>query len=111
MRVHIAWPILLALIAAVLLCALLYNRSGIPDYGESEPLYPTVAKFGRTLADSKTEDLASTINNLLLEDRFSAIQPYGVVFSNDPDTLVTIRVNKTFSFDIALDGTPKWIKN
>ena len=112
MRVHIAWPILFALIATVLLVSLLHQRSWMPDYAEAEPLYPNVAEFGRALAESKAgrSGAASTIRTLILEDRFRSLQPYGIVFSADPETLVTIRVNKTYSFDIAPDGTPKWNK-
>ena len=113
MRVHIAWPILIALIAAAFLASLIYQRSWIPDYAEAEALYPKVADFGRALVESKSGDTlkASTIRTLILEERFDLIQPYGVVFSGEPQTIVSIRVNKTFSFDIGSDGTPRWNKN
>jgi hypothetical protein len=113
MRVHVAWPIVIALIAAACLASLVYQRSWIPDYAEAEPLYPKVAEFGRALAESKSGDswTASTIKTLILEERFNSIQPYGVVFSDDPETIVSIRVNKTFSFDIGPDGAPRWNKN
>jgi hypothetical protein len=112
MRVHIAWPILFALIAAALFAILIYQRSWIPDYAEAEPLYPTVAEFGRALTESEAGEIGSdsAIRTLILEDRFRSIQPYGVVFSSNPETLVTIRVNKHYSFDIAPDGTAKWNK-
>jgi hypothetical protein len=113
MRVHIVWPIVIALIAAAFLAGLVYQRSWIPDYAEAEALYPEVAEFGRALAESKSGDslTASTIKTLLLEERFSLIQPHGVVFSDDPEMIVSIRVNKTFLFDIGPDGTPRWNKN
>lgn len=110
MRVHISWPILIAVLAAGLLAILIYERSWIPAYAEAEPLYPTVAEFGRALVDANAENpvAKSSEKELLLEDRFKAIRPYGVVYSADKETLVSIRVNHRFSFDIALDGTPRW---
>jgi hypothetical protein len=56
MRVHIVWPIVIALIAAAFLAGLVYQRSWIPDYAEAEALYPEVAEFGRALAESKSGD-------------------------------------------------------
>ena len=113
MRVHIAWPLIIALIAVALLANVVYQRSWILDYAEAEPLYPKVAEFGRALVEAKSGDklTASTIKTLILEERFNSIQQYGVVFSSDPETVVSIRVNKTFSFDISPDGAPRWNKN
>lgn len=113
MRVHIAWPIAIALIAGAFLASLIYQRSWIPDYAEAEPLYSKVAEFGRALAESNSGAslTASAIETLISEERFKAIQPYGVVFSNAPETIVSIRVNKTFSFDVGSDGATKWNKN
>ena len=109
MRVYVAWPISIALVAAILVAVVFYQRSWIPAYAEAEPLYPIVAEFGQVLAKSATSESlsASKIQATLLEDRFSAIQRCGVVFSTNPEIIVTIRVNDWFSFDIAPDGTPQ----
>ena len=112
MRVHIIWPTAFAFLAAILVATTLYQRSSISEYGEAEPLYPTVADFGDELAKLRAKQPISGayIENLLTDDRFAAIQPYGVVFSSDPELIVSIRVNEVFSFDIELDGRPRWNK-
>ena len=112
MRVRIIWPITLALFVAMLFATVIYQRSWIPFYQEAEPLYPTVADLGSELAtlNSKQPVTGADIQNLLAETRFEAIRPYGVVFSKDPDLIVSIRVNRKFSFDIPLDGRPRWNK-
>ena len=112
MKVHIAWPITFALIAIGVLGILLHEKSWITDYAEAEPLYPTVAEFGRALADKQTDETVSAadIKSSFLEERFNMIHKYGVVFSDNQDVLVTIRINDIFSFDIPPDGNPKWNK-
>ena len=112
MRVYIAWQLLVALIAASLLAVVLYQRSWIPGYAEAEPLYPTVAEFGSELASLNRRDSLepSAIRLLLLESRFDAIQPYGIVYSDDSEILLTIRINNRYSFDISPDGRPLWNK-
>ncbi|MFT6181702.1 MAG: hypothetical protein ACJAQT_004893 [Akkermansiaceae bacterium] len=112
MRVHVAWPLLLTLAVVALLGIVMYQRSWIPGYQEAEPLLPIVAEFGRELADLN-EDGAVTVaelEQLILEERFAPIQTYGIVFSADPDFILSIRVNERFSFDIQRDGHPRWSK-
>lgn len=109
MRVHVVWLLLVILTSGLLLAALIYQSSWIPAYGEAEPLYPTASEFGRVLAQqSEGGVVAADIEALLKEERFSPIRPYGIVFSDDPEILVSIRVNERFSFDIDEDGQPRW---
>ena len=105
--------ILLALVVAGFFAEGFYQRSLPPYYGEAEPLYPTVAEFGRELVKLKSGDSVSPadIKALLAEERFEAILPYGVVFADDSNVLVTIRINKKFSFEISQDGAPSWKEN
>ncbi len=112
MRVHIIWPILCALLAVGLLAYSVYLQSWIPAYAEAEPLYSTVAEFGSELVDSHPEAplTDSNIKSLLVEERFESIRPYGVVFSSDVDTLISIRVNDRFSYDLDQNGIPHLIK-
>lgn len=110
MKVHVIWPVLLAGCSAVLLAVVLYQKSWVPDYGEAEPLYPVVAEFGRELAEmGKSGEVTPTeIATLLEEERFARIRPYGVVFSSDSEVVVTVRVNKRFSFEVSPEGRALW---
>lgn len=75
-------------------------------------MIPIVYEFGRALADANAGNPVSdsSVKKLLMEKRFEAIRPYGVVYSDDEDTLVSIRVNDHFSFKIASDGACQLIK-
>ncbi|MGB1129545.1 MAG: hypothetical protein ACPG4K_05815 [Haloferula sp.] len=110
MRVHVAWVVLLVLVSGVLVATLFYQRSWIPAYGEAEPLYPAVAEFGRELAQvTEGAEVAPTdVAELLRDERFESIRPYGIVFSTSPEILVSIRINERYSFDIREDGHPRW---
>ena len=110
MRIHVIWPILSLVVTLVLFLMLLYEHSWIPDYAEAEPLYPVAAEFGHALKESRSDEPLSVekIIDLLSEERFDRIQPYGIIFSDDPKTIVTIRINKTYSFEIQSDGRPMW---
>lgn len=112
MKVHIAWPIFLGLLAALLFAALIYQTSWAPDYAEAEPLFPVAAEFGRELVNiRKDKDLSpGDIRTLLDAEKFQSLRPYGLVFPHDPGILVSIRVNRRFSFNIGEDGHPQWEK-
>ena len=110
MRIHIIWAIASGLLVVILSATVIYQRSSIPHYSEAETLLPTVAEFGHELAilNSKQSVTGDDIQKLLSESRFKAIQSYGVVFSEDSQIIVSIRVNKIFSFDITQDGHSQW---
>lgn len=112
MRVHVAWPLSFAFIAVILLSIIVYQRSWVPDYQEAEPLIPIVSEFGRALADANAGNPVSdsSVKKLLMEKRFEAIRSYGVVYSDDQETLVSIRVNDHFLFKVAFDGACQLIK-
>ena len=110
MKIHIIWAIASGLLVVILSATVIYQRSSIPHYSEAETLLPTVAEFGHELAilNSKQSVTGDDIQKLLSESRFKAIQSYGVVFSEDSQIIVSIRVNKIFSFDITQDGHSQW---
>lgn len=112
MKVHIAWPAVFILFAAALLAALIYQNSWAPDYAEAEPLFPVAAEFGQELVKIRKDKELSPgdIRNLLDTERFQTLRPYGMVFPHEPGILVSIRVNKRFSFNIGEDGRPQWEK-
>ncbi len=112
MKVHIAWLAASVFVALCLAAVLLFQNSWIPDYGEAEPLHPIVAAYGRRLAEiGKSRELtASDLESVMKEPEFESIRKYGVVFSDDPEVIASIRVNDTFSFAIRSDGGADWIK-
>ncbi len=112
MKVRIIWPILFALTSTALLGAVLYQRSWILFYAEAEPLYPIVEEFGRELIDRKIGEQVSPseIRDLINEPRYEAISRYGVVFSDDPALILSIRVNRRFTFEVPYEGAPNWLK-
>jgi hypothetical protein len=111
MKVPVIWLALPVLVALCLTAALLRQRSWIPDWGEAEPLYPTVKEYGRHLAEIREtrEVTASDLESLIMESEFEAIRPYGIVFSDDPEVFASVRVNGHFSLAIQSNGRPKWI--
>jgi|GEM_PF-6987354 len=112
MKVHIAWPAVFILASVVLLAALIYQTSWAPDYAEAEPLFPMAAEFGQELVKiRKDKELSpADIRTLLDAEKFQTLRSYGIVFSHDPGVLVSIRVNRRFSFNIGKDGHPQWEK-
>lgn len=101
---------LFAIAAVSFLAVIIYQRSWVPAYAEAEPLQPTIVEFGRVFVESASGETISAerIQATLQDDRFRAIQRYGIVFSSNPEILTTIRINHIFSFDIASNGTVRW---
>ena len=112
-KVRIVWPTLFAITSAVLLLVTLYQSSFYPDLGEAESLYMTAWEFGEALLEvEKIRELTpSEIHRVLSDDRFERIQKYGVVIPNDPTKFASIRVNKTYAFDLFIDGRAIWNVN
>lgn len=108
-RVRIFWPVLFALAAGMLLLIFLW-KSHFADYNEAEPLYPYISEFGQALVklEKDREITPSEIHQLLAEDRFERIQLYGILVPNDPTKFATIRINRSYSFDIFRDGFVSW---
>ena len=113
MKTHIAWPISFAVVVAVLIAYIVNQKSWGPYYAEAEPLYPTVSEFGNELTKLRKSGViqANDIESLIKQERFELIQPYGLIFSDDPKTIVSIRINEVFTFAISEDGQPLWVKN
>lgn len=112
MKVNIAWPISLGLLCLVLIGHSFYRASWVPDYAVAEPLVAPLAEFGQELVRIREarEVKLTDFQDLLRQDRFSAIRPYGLVFRDAPGYIVSVRVNKTFSFHINERGHPEWQK-
>lgn len=112
MKVPIWVLMLLLALVGGLLFSVFYEASAIPDYTEAESLFPVVAEFGRDLValtqgrEIELDDLRA----LRAEERFQAIRPYGIVPSESPEFLLSLRINKTFSFHIDVKGWPHWEK-
>ena len=112
MRVHIAWPILFALLSIFLFSVVLYQKSAIPKYREAERLQPTLRTFAQDLAKLQEESgtTPSDIANIMAEPRFDKIRPYGIKFLDHPKWIISIRINDRFSFDVGVDGSLLWIE-
>jgi len=112
MKARIDWPIVFVLTTASLLGVVCYQRSWIPFYVEAEPLYSTVEEFGRELLEQKSgaQVSPSEMRDLISDPRYQKIRGYGVVFSDDPTLIFSLRVNKRFTFEVSNDGSPNWKK-
>jgi len=82
------------------------------DYQEAEPLHPIAVEFGQELVKLGDDQvlMVADIEKLVWEKRFSRIQPYGIVFSQNPKFIVSIRINQRHSFNITKDGQAQWSK-
>ena len=101
----------LAVAVGVLALALRWQMA----YGEAETRSSLAQDFGKRLAQRLTEggrrevELAD-IKALLADDHFSRLRDRGFVPSFTPGTLVTLRINDSYEFPIAADGSISWTK-